>query len=264
MSAEEGDLLVDWRDDGIVVATLNRPRARNTVSFDMWAAFGDLLSELEADTPARALILQGAENYFSSGGDVKIPPARGEGALRLGKRLEIGQRVLSRLQALPVPTIAAVETGAWGVAWGMTLCCDMVFAGESAQFGAPFVNLGIVPDGGIAWHLTRRLGRGRAADILLSCRALGTTEARELGLVTHVVPDGQSLEAALTYADNLGEGNRQAVEIAKRLIHEAETCSLDAALALELAYCHITQGGDELARAREAFLARSQARKGKG
>ncbi|MCB2047480.1 MAG: enoyl-CoA hydratase/isomerase family protein [Novosphingobium sp.] len=264
MSADQGDLLIERRDDGIVVATLNRPKARNTVSFDMWEAFGELLSELESDTPARALILQGAENYFSSGGDVKIPPARGEGALRLGKRLEIGQRALSRLQALPMPTIAAVETGAWGVAWGMTLCCDLVFAGESTQFGAPFVNLGIVPDGGIAWHLTQRLGRGRASDILLSCRVLGTGEAKELGLLTHVVPDGQALDAALAYAANLGEGNRQAVEITKRLIHEAEASSLDAALALELAYCHITQGGEELARARAAFLARSEARKAKG
>ncbi|MCB2078261.1 MAG: enoyl-CoA hydratase/isomerase family protein [Novosphingobium sp.] len=261
MTGEEAHLLVERRDDDIVVATLNRPKARNTVSFDMWEAFGNMLSEIEADTPVRALVLRGAENYFSSGGDVKIPPARGEGALRLGKRLEIGQRVLSRLQALPVPTIAAVEGGAWGVAWGMTMCCDIVFAGEGVQFGAPFVNLGIVPDGGIAWHLTRRLGRGRASDILLSCRTLGTAEALELGLITHVVPDGQAVESALAYASALGDGNRQAVEIAKRLIHEAESSSLEASLALELAYCHITQGGEELAKARAAFIARSQARK---
>jgi len=259
--SEEQHLLIERTDDGIVIATLNRPKARNTVSFDMWEAFGNLLSELEADTPARALILRGAENYFSSGGDVKIPPARGEGALRLGKRLEIGQRVLARLQALPVPTIAAVEGGAWGVAWGMTLSCDIVIAGESVQFGAPFVNLGIVPDGGIAWHLTRRLGRQRASDILLSCRTLGVTEAQALGLLNQIVPDGTAVDAALAYARGLGQGNRQAVEIAKRLIHEAESSSLDASLALELAYCHITQGGEELAAARAAFVARSAARK---
>lgn len=259
--SEVAHLLIERTDDDIVIATLNRPRARNTVSFDMWEAFGNLLAELEADTPARALVLCGAGNYFSSGGDVKNPPARGEGALRLGKRLEIGQRVLARLQALPVPTIAAVEGGAWGVAWGMTLCCDIVIAGTSVQFGAPFVNLGIVPDGGIAWHLTHRLGRQRASDILLSCRTLGAVEAEALGLLNQVVGDGTAVETAIAYARGLGQGNRQAVEIAKRLIHAAESSSLEASLALELAYCHITQGGAELVAARAAFIARSAARK---
>jgi len=259
--SEPGDLLIQRTDDNIVIATLNRPNARNTVSFAMWEALGRLVAELEDESPARALILQGAEGYFSSGGDVKIPPARGQGALARGKRLEIGQRVLNRIQALPMPVIAAVEGGAYGVGWGIALACDLLFAGQSVQFGAPFVKIGVVPDGGTAWMLTRELGRRKAAEILLSCRSLGAAEAMALGLVNQVVPDGQTLAAALEFARDMGEGNVQAIELTKRMIHEAESSDRAASHALELAYCHITQGGDELARAREAFIARSAARK---
>lgn len=259
--SDTGDLLTQRTDDNIVIATLNRPKARNTVSFAMWEALGQLVAELEDESPARALILQGADGYFSSGGDVKIPPARGQGALARGKRLEIGQRVLNRIQALPMPVIAAVEGGAYGVGWGIALACDLLFAGASVQFGAPFVKIGVVPDGGTAWMLTRELGRRKAAEILLSCRSLGAAEAMALGLVNQVVPDGQALATALEFARAMGEGNVQAIELTKRMIHEAESSDRAASHALELAYCHITQGGEELARAREAFIARSAARK---
>lgn len=259
---DTGDLIVERTDDNIVIATLNRPKARNTVSFPMWEAMARLVSELEDESPARALILQGAEGYFSSGGDVKIPPARGTGALARGKRLEIGQRMLNRIQALPMPVIAAVEGGAYGVGWGIALACDLLFAGAGTTFGAPFVKIGVVPDGGVAWMLTRELGRRKAAELLLSCRPIPAAEALDLGLVNAVVPDGQALPAALEFARSMGEGNVQAIELTKRMIHEAESSDRAASHALELAYCHITQGGEELASARAAFITRSQAKKG--
>jgi len=261
MSETVSDLIVERDPDDIVVVTLNRPRARNTVSFGMWEAFGALLTELENGTPARALVIRGAEDYFSSGGDVKVPPARGEGALARGKRLEMGQRVITRLAALPVPTIAAVEGGAWGVSWGLALACDVLIAGESAKFGAPFLGLGLTPDGGVAWQLTRQLGRRRAAEIIFSGRTLDAAEALALGLASRLAPDGQVVDAAMAFARGLGEGNRHATELAKRMIHEAEQGTLAANLALELAYCHHTQGSDEALRARAAFIARAEARK---
>ncbi len=264
MTGAASDLLVERTDDDIVIATLNRPKARNTVSFAMWEALGALLTEIEAGSPPRALIVQGAENYFSSGGDVKVPPARGEGALKLAKRLEIGQRVLARLAGLPVPVIAAVEGGAYGVGWGIALACDVLIAGEGAGFGAPFLKMGLTPDGGVAWFLTRQLGRRRASEMIYSGRTVGAGEALELGLASRVVPDGQALAAALEFARGMGEGNRQATELTKRMIQNSEEGSLAACHALELAYCHQLQSGEELANARAAFIARSAARKQQG
>lgn len=255
------DLIVEQRDDGIVLVTLNRPKARNTVSFAMWERFGDALTQIENGTPPRALVLRGAENYFSSGGDVKTGPARGDGALRLAARLELGQRVIARLRNLPVPAIAAVEGGAFGVSWSLAMACDMIFAGESAKFGAPFLGFGLVPDGGAAWFLTHQLGRLRASEIIYSGRTLNAAEALSLGLVSRVLPDGQVVDEALRVAATIGDGNRHAVELTKRLIAVSETSDLAAAHALELVYCHTCQAGDEVKRAREAFIARSAARR---
>lgn len=252
-------LVAERRDGDVILVTLDRPEAKNAVSFEMWRAFAELLDSLDHDTPARALVIHGADGFFSVGGDLRIPPARGEGALALATRLEWGQRVIARLRRLPIPVIAAVEGGAYGVGWGLVLACDMVFASSSAKFGAPFVDFGLVPDGGSAWFLTRQLGRHRAADLLFSGRTVDAAEALALGLVSRLHDPGTVTDAALAFASTIGKGNRHAVELTKRLLQTASGSDLEAAHALELAYCAILQDGDELARAREAFAKRPKA-----
>ncbi|WP_336962719.1 enoyl-CoA hydratase/isomerase family protein [Sphingobium aquiterrae] len=254
------EVLVEERSDGVVLLTLNRPRAKNTVSFSMWEQFSVALDRLENGTPARMLILCGAQGYFSNGGDVKLPPARGEGALALAARLEMGQRIIARLRALPIPTVAAVEGGAFGVSWSLAMACDMIFTADDARFGAPFLEFGLVPDGGAAWFLTRQLGRARAAEIIFSGRTLDAAEALSLGLVSRIVPAGTAVDEALALGATIGGGNRHAVELTKRLLHQAENGDLAATHALELVYCHSCQAGEEVPRAREIFRARAAAR----
>ena len=111
-----------------------------------------------------------------------------------------------------MPTIAAVEVGAWGVSWGLALACDVLIAGEGASFGAPFLKFGLAPDGGVAWFLTRQIGRRRASEIVYSGRAVPAAEALELGLVSKLVPDDAVIAAALDFARNIGSGNRHASE----------------------------------------------------
>lgn len=251
-------LVTERREGDVVLVTLDRPEAKNAVSFEMWRAFAELLDTLDHETPARALVIHGADGFFSVGGDLRIPPAHGEGALSLATRLEWGQRVIARLRRLPIPVIAAVEGGAYGVGWSLALACDMVFASSSAKFGAPFVDFGLVPDGGSAWFLTRQLGRQRAADLMFSGRTVDAAEALALGLVARLADPGTAVEAALAFAATIGKGNRHAVELTKRLLHTADGSDLESAHALELAYCAILQDGDELARAREAFAKRGK------
>ncbi|WP_245654029.1 enoyl-CoA hydratase/isomerase family protein [Novosphingobium rosa] len=255
------EILIERREGDVVLLTLNRPHARNTVSFTMWEQFSAALDRLETDTPARGLVLQGAGGYFSSGGDVKTGPARGDGAIRLAARLEMGQRIINRLRALPIPTIAAVEGGAYGIAWSIAMACDMIFAADDAKFGAPFLDYGLVPDGGAAWFLAQRLGRARAAEIMFSGRTLEAREVLDLGLVSRLLPAGGVVDQALDFAARIGGGNPHAVELTKRLLHAGETSDLAATQALELIYCHTCQAGEEVPRAREAFKARAAARK---
>jgi enoyl-CoA hydratase/carnithine racemase len=206
MAQAAPEILFEQREDGVALLTLNRPQARNTVSFTLWEQFSAALDRMENGTPPRAGAVRGG-GYFSSGGDVKLPPARGEGAVRLAARLEMGQRIIARLRALPVPSIAAVEGGAYGIAWSIAMACDMVFAADNAQFGAPFLDYGLVPDGGAAWFLAQRIGRARAAEIIFSGRSLGVAEARDLGLVSRVLPAGGVVEGALDFAATIGGGN---------------------------------------------------------
>lgn len=256
--SEEAQLLMARDDDDIVVLTLNRPRARNTVSFEMWEQFSAALDRIENGTPPRAVILCGADGHFSNGGDVKVPPARGEGAVARAARLEMGQRVIARLRALPCATIAAVEGAAHGVAWSLALACDVLICAEDAAFSAPFIAYGLVPDGGAAWLIGRRIGRQRASELFLSGRTMPASEASALGLVSRLVASGTAVDEALQLAR--GIANRHASELTKRLLHMAETSDLAACHALELIYCHAAQGGEEVIRAREAVLARAAAK----
>lgn len=259
-TGQPSEIILETRADDVALLTLNRPHARNTVSFTMWEQFSAALDRLENETPARALVLCGADDHFCNGGDVKLPPARGEGALALAARLEMGQRAISRLRALPIPTIAAVEGGAYGIGWSLAMACDMIFAAQDARFGAPFLDFGLVPDGGASWFLTQRIGRPRAAEIMFSGRTLDAAEALDLGLVSRLVPKGAAVEQALAFGATVGDGNRHAVELAKRLLQQAETGDLAGNHALELVYCHVCQLGDEVPRARERFKARAAAR----
>jgi enoyl-CoA hydratase/carnithine racemase len=257
-------LLTEALDDDIWRVTLNRPRSKNAVSFEMWAGFASLLDRLEADTPARALIVQGADGFFSIGGDVKVPPARGAGALAPAARLEQGQRIISRLRALPFPVIAAVEGGAFGIGLALAMSCDLVFASEAAIFGAPFIDFGVVPDGGAAWFLTQRMGRARAAELIFSGRTIKAQEAFELGLISRLTPAGEPGDQALAFARAMGRGNRLAAELSKRLLHAAETSDLAAVHAMELAYCAICQTGPEMEAARRYFASLRKGAKAEG
>ncbi|BAV63660.1 enoyl-CoA hydratase/isomerase family protein [Sphingobium cloacae] len=260
-TSPEPELLFELRDNDIAVITFNRSRYRNTVSFGMWEQFSAALDRLENATPVRMLILCGAEGYFGNGGDVKVPPARGHGALALASRLEMGQRIIRRLRALPIPTVAAVEGGAFGMSWSIAMACDMIFAAEDARFGAPFIDYGVVPDGGSAWFLTRLLGRARAAEILFSGRTVSAAEALSLDIVSRIVPPGTAVAEAEAMGASMGQGNRHTIELSKRLLAEAETGDLASAHALELAYGHMCQAGEEAERARAAFKTRSAAKK---
>jgi enoyl-CoA hydratase/carnithine racemase len=246
------DVLLERLDNDVVRITINRPKARNALSFAVWEGIAAALNVIECETPPRALIICGSEGYFSAGGDIKLPPARGDGALHRAARVELAQRVIHRLRAFPAPTLAAVEGGAIGLGWSLALACDMVIAAENVRFQAPFANLGIVPDGGLIWFLTRRLGRYRASEIVFSGRVMDAPEAHAAGLATRLVEPGQAMETALEMAATMGSGNRKALELIKRLVHQAETSDLSSVNATELAYCQITQSGEEATRARQA------------
>jgi 2-(1,2-epoxy-1,2-dihydrophenyl)acetyl-CoA isomerase len=241
------------RHGPILVATLNRPAVRNALNFAAWTALDDLIAEAGSDPGIRALVLTGAGGVFSAGGDMKNPEPRGDGLMKEAARLKFLHDVLRRLAACPVPTIAAVEGPAVGVAWGLALTCDYVIAAESAKFMAPFAQRSLVPDGGIAFHLVRALGRLRATEILLSGRALSGAECFSFGLASEAVSTGEALTRSLVVAERLAQPSRDTTGLTLRAIRRAEQAGYRDYLDAELELAALNLHNPDVTAARMSF-----------
>jgi enoyl-CoA hydratase/carnithine racemase len=252
-------LTAELTDTGILVATLNRPSTRNSLVLESWLALDAALDRVNPAAEVRCVVLTSTGKYFSSGGDLKTTPRVGRDAVAAVGRLQAAHGVITRLRSLPVPVVCAVEGGAVGLGWSLVLACDLVIAGRGARFSSPFVQRGVVPDGGASWFLSHRMGRIRAASLLLLGTELTAVEAHESGLVSHLTDDGASLDIAMGLAGKLAESPSHAVELTKRLLHNAEESDFAHFLALELATGVITQERPEAAEARMAFVARDAA-----
>lgn len=246
-------VLLERPADGVVLLRLNRPDARNALGFESWELLETYLRAVEEDSKVHCLILASAGKYFSAGGDLKTPPKRGARATAAVARLELAHRVLSRLRALPLPVIAAVEGGAIGLGWSLALACDFIVATADTKFAAPFVARGVVPDGGAGWFLINRVGRYAAAELLLAGKTLTGQEALQLGLISQLAQSGRSEAEALVLASKLPRAMPHAVELTKNLMAQAEANDLPAYLKLETFAAALTQLGPEAEAARQMF-----------
>lgn len=217
-----------------VIATLSRPAVRNAMDFACWHQLDAVLRDVDGDPESRALVLAGSGGVFSAGGDMKNPEPRGDGVLKDAARLQFLQTVLMRLARLSTPCIAAVEGPAVGVAWGLALTCDLVVAASAAKFMAPFASRGLVPDGGLAFHLVKALGRLRAGEILLGGRALSGREAFDAGLVSEVTAPGEALARAVAIAETFTRSSRDTTALTLRALRRAEHSSYRDYLDTEL------------------------------
>lgn len=237
----EAPLVLTEDRGSTLLVTLNRPGQRNALRYESWTDLGAALDEVRCTKTLRAVVITGAGQFFSAGGDLKTGPAHGDGPLGPAGRVEHAQRILAQIRELPVPVIAAVEGGAVGLAWSLVLSCDVVVAGSDAFFSAPFVARAVVPDGGLAFQLSKQLGRQRAAQLLLRGVRLSASEAGCLGLVTETVDPGATAQRALEIAEEFAAAEPGALEMTKRLIAAAEAAQLAAFEPLELAMAVVAQ-----------------------
>jgi 2-(1,2-epoxy-1,2-dihydrophenyl)acetyl-CoA isomerase len=245
-----------WRVErrgATLLAMLDRPEARNALNFACWEQLEAIVDEAEATTEVRALILTGAGGVFSAGGDMKNPEPRGEGLMRDTARLRYLHTVLAKLARLSAPSIAAVEGPAVGVAWGLALTCDFVVAARDAKFMAPFLSRGLIPDGGVAFHLVRALGRLQATRILLGDGALSGNDVVEAGLASEATAPGKALERALEIAEALASGSRDATALTLRAIRRAEQANYRDYLEAELELAALNLHNPDVAARRMSF-----------
>lgn len=239
--------------DGVAVLTLNRPEKRNAIGIRMVEEFHAVLGRLERDPAAGALVVAGAGGkVFAAGAD--IAELRDRTAADAEKA--INQALFARLEALPLPTVAAVTGWALGGGCELALACDLRVAGESARFGQPETGLGILPGAGGTQRLPRIVGLGRAREMILTGRILDAAEAERFGLVNRVVPDAGVLAAAREVAALMASKGRAAQALAKAALNASTRSGASAGMALEMTAQGVLFESEDKRRRMTAFLER--------
>lgn len=235
MGDSSPDLLVDV-DGPVMTVTLNRPEARNAFSPDMLVRAADAWARLDSDPALRVAILTGAEGCFCSGMDLKALATGMTEAVqaRWGEDPDLHWRALLRHSRPSKPIIAAVE--GYCVAGGTEIlqATEIRVAGETATFAIAEVQRGLFPLGGSTVRLQRQIGFTNAADLLLTGRRITAEEAKAMGLIGHVVPEGQALDRARELADRIARNGPLAVRAVLRSMRETAGMTEEEGLAHEL------------------------------
>jgi enoyl-CoA hydratase len=240
-------------EDGIAVLTMNRPKALNALNTRTLAELDALLQAEARDPAVRALVVTGAgDKAFVAGADISEMSAMTPAQARAFA--ELGQRAFARLEALPVPTVAAVNGFALGGGSELALACDLLYASERARFGQPEVNLGLVPAWGGTQRLARRVGAMRALEIVLTGDMYDAARAKEMGLCLEVLAPDALLPHAKAKAKVIASRGPLAVAAAKRLVRAGADAGLPQGLALEAEAFGLVFASDDMREGTKAFL----------
>jgi enoyl-CoA hydratase/carnithine racemase len=241
--------IITERDGSILRVALNRPAKKNAMTSRMYVDLANVLNEAARDAGIRVLLWHGLGDSFCAGNDVedflKNPPGPGESPQSLLENAFIN---------FDKPLVAAVHGAAIGGGTTMLTHCDFVYAGESAKFQLPFINLGLVPEFGSSWSIPALIGHIRAAELVFLAQPLNAERAAELGLVTLVIPDANLLATATETARKLSEKPAGALQACKRLMKRFSREEIEQAMKVEHAEFAVRVRSSEAKEAFTAFL----------
>ena len=230
---EEPHALIERRGH-VLIVTMNRPRARNALSGPMMELMRQAWDTVDSDPEIRVCVLTGAGGAFCAGADLKAMTSSHPGDRFQGADLDVSViEPLLKGRRLTKPLIAAVEGPAVAGGTEILQACDIRVAGASARFGVSEARWGLFPLGGSAVRLPRQIPYTVAADLLLTGRHVTAAEALSVGLIGHVVPDGQALGKALEIAGAIAANGPVAVRAILRVIRETEGMAENEAFTLE-------------------------------
>ncbi|MET0500779.1 MAG: enoyl-CoA hydratase-related protein [Candidatus Binatia bacterium] len=238
------------KDGSIAVVTLNRPQQLNALSYDLVKDLSLAMQELDADDEIRVMIVTGGEKVFAAGADIKEMAERGPFDPRIQERLAYRDRI----NRIKKPVIAAVSGFALGGGCELAMSCDIIIASETARFGQPEVNLGIIPGSGGTQRLTRAVGKHRAMEMVLAGEAMSAAEAERFGLVNRVVPVELLLEEAKNLAKKIAAKPLLAVKAAKEAVLKSANTALDEGLEYERKSFYLLFASEDRKEGMKAFL----------
>jgi enoyl-CoA hydratase len=209
--------------------TLNRPQVMNALNNQLMRELMNALEAFDKDDDIGAMVITGNTKAFAAGADIK--EMAGKSIQQMVDQDHLA--VFGRIRKIKKPVIAAVSGWALGGGCEIALSCDMIIASESAQFGQPEINIGVIPGAGGTQRLTRAVGKAVAMEMILNDRRLTAQEAYQLGMVNRVVPVDRYLDEALKLAEEIASRAPIAVRAAKKMINQAFEGTLADGLAAE-------------------------------
>jgi enoyl-CoA hydratase len=239
--------------DGVSVVTLNRPKVLNALNRALLAELDAAIDAIAADTSIRAVILTGAgEKAFAAGADIQeLAQVSAVDGQQLAMR---GQRLFSKVEALRIPVIAAINGFALGGGCELALACTIRIASETAKLGQPEVKLGVIPGYGGSQRLPRLVGKGAALKMILTGEMITAAEALRIGLVEEVVPADQLMARADQIARTIAAQAPLAVEKSLEAVHNGYDLPLDEALKYEAALFALCCATADKTEGTKAFL----------
>ena len=246
----ESNSVVVVKEGPIGLVTLNRPQVLNALNAEMMTRLVSVLQGLDSDESIRCLILAGNERAFAAGADI--------GEMANASSLEMLQNDFltfwDKIAHITKPLIAAVCGYALGGGCELALACDMIVASETARFGQPEINLGVIPGAGGTQRLARVLGKYRTLEMVLTGRTFSAQEAERWGMVSRVVPVESCLDEARKLAVEICQHPPQALRIAKAAVLKAFETSLEEGLSFErMCFC-LLFGSEDQKEGMKAFL----------
>lgn len=244
------------RTDGAVgIVQLNRPKVLNALNGPTMIELNDALEQFEADNEIRVMIVTGNERAFAAGADIKeMADATAVDMLRLNR---IAQ--WDRMKKISKPIIAAVSGYALGGGCELAMACDTIVASETAMFGQPEINIGVMPGAGGTQRLTRALGKAKAMEMVLTGKMMNAREAHARGLVARVAPVESYLEEALALAREIASRSPIAVRIAKESVNKAFETALVEGLDFERKMFYFLFSTEDQKEGMKAFIEKRQA-----
>lgn len=223
------ELILSERRGRVGLITLNRPQAMNALNNQLMREVMDALETFDKDHSIGAMVVTGNEKAFAAGADIKEMADKSIEEMMDQDHIA----VFGRIRTIQKPVIAAVSGWALGGGCEVALSCDLIVASESARFGQPEINIGVIPGAGGTQRLTRAVGKAIAMEMILNDRRLTAQEAYQLGMVNRVVPVESYLDEALKLAEEIAARAPVAVRAAKKMINQAYEQALSEGLATE-------------------------------
>jgi len=242
------------RQGEVDVITLNRPEAMNALNSTLVEELNRALDEFEADESVGCMVLTGSERAFAAGADIK--EMRSHDFVDVFKHDFIAP--WERISRCRKPVIAAVRGFALGGGCEMAMMCDFIIAGESAKFGQPEINLGVIPGAGGTQRLARFIGKAKAMDLCLTGRMMDAAEAERSGLVSRVVADDDLMGETMKAAEKIAKLSTLAVMTAKESVNRAFETTLSEGVRFERRVFQSLFGTEDQKEGMAAFAEKRQ------